>query len=236
MSNFLAVATVTAALRRQLQSTVGADVPGAEVRAGRPEGLTGGTPPTRVTIYLYQVASNGAFRNADLPTRTAGGDLRERPQVALDLNYLLSFTGDEDALEPQRLLGSVARTLHTRPVLTKQMIQDTLTDPGLGFLAGSNGLAEQVERIKFSALPLSLEELSKLWSVFFQIPYSLSMAYQATVVLIDSDVAPGAALPVLTRNLYVVPFRRAVIERVVSNAGEFGPILPGANLLLQGGQ
>ena len=103
MSNFLAVATVTAALRRQLQSTVGADVPGAEVRAGRPEGLTGGTPPTRVTIYLYQVASNGAFRNADLPTRTAGGDLRdsfselESMAMARGIDWIGAgrFSGDE---------------------------------------------------------------------------------------------------------------------------------------------
>jgi hypothetical protein len=236
MSNFLAVATVTATLRRQLQATVGADVPGADVRAGRPEGVTSGTPPTRVNIYLYQVAPNGAYRNADLPTRAASGDLRERPQVGLDLQYLLSFAGDEDTLEPQRLLGSVARTLHARPLLTRQMIQNTLADPGLGFLAGSNGLAEQVERIKFTPLPLSLEELSKLWSVFFQVPYSLSMAYQATVVLIDSEVAPRAALPVLGRNLYVVPFRRAVIERVVSQAGELEPIVAGATLLLRGAQ
>jgi hypothetical protein len=234
MSNFLAIASVTATLRRQLQAAVGTDVPGAEVRTGRPEGATIGTPPTRVNIYLYRVAPNGAYRNADLPTRTANGDVRERPQFALDLDYLLTFSGVEEDLEPQRLLGSVARTLHARPLLTRQMIQDTVA--AVGFLAGPNGLAEQVERIKFTPLPLSLEELSKLWSVFFQIPYFLSIAYEANVVLLDSDVAPRAALPVRSRNLYVVPFRRAMIERALSQAGELEPIVAGATLLLQGMQ
>ena len=87
--------------------------------------------------------------------------------MALDLHYLLSFHGDEAKLEPQRLLGSVARTLHAHPVLTREMIQDTLQDPLFGFLAGSD-LADQVEPVKFTPSFLSLEELSKLWSVFLR--------------------------------------------------------------------
>ena len=55
--------------------------------------------------------------------------------------------------------------------------------------------------MKFTQSPLSLEELSKLWSVFFQAPYALSVAYQATVVLIDGEENPSPALPVLTRGL-----------------------------------
>ena len=42
---------------------------------------------------------------------------------------------------------------------------------------------------------MNLEELSKLWSVFFQTPYALSIAYQASVVLIEPDLEPIDAAP-----------------------------------------
>ena len=45
-------------------------------------------------------------------------------------------------------------------------------------------------------ISLELEELSKLWSVFLRVPYDLSIAYRASVVLISADVSPQVALPV----------------------------------------
>ena len=224
MSNYLAVATVTATLSRALTTAVGTDVPGATVTTLRPNDSTNGTPGRGVNIYLYQVTPNAAWRNADLPTRREDGQLVQRPQVALDLQYLLSFYGEEVQLEPQRLLGSVVRTLHTRPVLTRQMIRDTVSDVSNDFLASSN-LAEEVELIKFTPSPLSLEDLSKLWSVFFQVPYTLSIAYQASVVLIEPEVQTQKALPVRERNVYVTSFRQPVIEQIMSQAGEDQPIV-----------
>jgi hypothetical protein len=86
--------------------------------------------------------------------------------------------------------------------------------------------------VKLTPLPLSLEELSKLWSVFFQIPYNLSVAYQATVVQVEGDETPSSALPVNDRRVYVVPIQRAVIEQATSATG--GPIVAGATLVLEG--
>ena len=241
MSNYLAIATVTATLSRTLAAAIGADVPGAAVTTLRPDDSTNGTPdPGVINIYLYQVTPNAAWRNADLPTRRDDGVLVQRPRVALDLQYLLSFHGNEVQLVPQRLLGSAVRTLHTRPVLTRQMIDDTVSDTSNDL--ESSDLADEVESIKFTPSPLSLEELSKLWSVFFQVPYTLSVAYQASVVLIEPDVQPQKALPVRERNVYVVPFRQPVIERILSQAGKDQPIvadqpiLAGHGLILVGKQ
>lgn len=235
MSNFLAVATVTATLGQLLQAAVGTDVPGATVTRMRPEAVAGGLPDTRVNLYLYQVTTNTAWRNADVPTRRPNGQLVQCPQVALDLHYLLSFYGNEEELEPQRLLGSAVRTLHARSILTRQMIQDTVTNPAFAFLANSN-LADGIELVKFTPLPLSLEELSKLWSVFFQVSYTLSIAYQGTVVLIESAETPQATLPVRARNLYVVPFRQPVIEQVMASTGVEQPIVSGSTLRIRGRQ
>lgn len=234
MSNLLAIATVTATLRQLVDAAIAGAVPGAEVRTARPDGTGTPAPPDRgVNIYLYQTTPNAALRNADLPTRTSDGPLTQRPQAALDLHYLLTFHGNDGDLEPQRLLGAVVRTLHAQPVLTRQRIRSTITNPAFSYLANSD-LAEAVESVKFTPLALSLEELSKLWMMFSQTHYILSTAYQASVVLIESQATPEEALPVRDRNIYVVPFHHPVIERVESAAGANRPLVMGSTLRIRG--
>lgn len=239
MSNFLAIATVTATLSELLSEAVALPdvaVGGAAVTILRPDGNGGGMPATGVNVFLYQVTPNAAWRNADLPTRRSDGALMQRPQAALDLSYLLTFYGDESKLEPQRLLGSVVRAMHSRPVLTRDLIRKTMlnpTNPTFNGLLVKSNLADAVELVKFTPLPLSLEELSKLWSVFFQTHYSLSIAYQGTVVLIESEDSTQGALPVSARNIYVVPFRHPLIEEVRSQAAD-QPIISTSSIVITG--
>jgi hypothetical protein len=231
MSNFLAVATVTATLKHLLQETANKAVPGSTVTTTRPESMENGTPSPGINAYLYQVIPNAAWRNTDLPTRRADGTLIQRPQTALDLHYLLTFYGNEAQLEPQRLLGSAVSALHARAVFTKEMVQAAIAaDANLA----SSDLADQVETVKFGPLPLNLEELSKLWSAFYQTPYALSVTYRASVVLIEADGTPQSALPVRTPLIYGSPFRQPVIEQVVSQAGPDQPIVAGSTLLIRG--
>src|SRR5437660_1857344 len=231
MSNHLAIATVTAALQELLQPAVSQAVGSAKVGFSRPDSSNQQTP--LVNVYLYQVTPNPAYRNADLPTRRADTTLAQRPQTALDLHYLFTFHGNDDQLEPQRLLGAVANALNAQPLLSRQNIQSAITRNA--FLATSN-LADQFERIRFTPTSLTLEEFSKLWSVFFQIEYSLSAAYQASVVLIEGDDLPQEAPMVQARNLYIVPFRWPSIDRVIAQAGADQPIVTGTTLLIQGKQ
>ena len=194
MSNALAIATVTRALSQVVRTAVQSVVPGSDVLTTRPDATA--PADARVRLFLYQISPNAALRNSDLPTRAANGTLTSRPTAALDLHYLLTFYGNETELEPQRMLGAAVRDLHAQPVLLRQMIQDAIA--AAPFLSLSN-LADAVEQIKFTPLSLSLEELSKLWSVFFQAPYALSVAYVGTVILIESDETAPGALPVLRR-------------------------------------
>jgi hypothetical protein len=229
VSNYLAIATVTSVLSQLIGVASDAAVPGAGVTTQRPGTPSGNSTPDsgpHVNLYLYQVSPNAAWRGDDLPTRDPSGGLVRRPRAALDLFYLLTFFGDEAQLEPQRILGSVATALHARPVLTRENIRSVVrtavtTDPN-HFLAESD-LADQVELVKFSPLPLNLEELSKLWSVFLQTPYSLSVAYQGSVVLLEADGSPRQAAPVRERNVYVEPMRRPVIEELLSRQGPNDP-------------
>ena len=73
--------------------------------------------------------------------------------------------------------------------------------------------------MRFTPLGLSLEELSKVWSIFFQSPYVLSVVYQGSAVLIETDDVAQQALPVQMRNIYVLPFRQPAIEKVVRSRG-----------------
>jgi hypothetical protein len=247
MSNFLAIATVTEALRRLLQAAVDtAAVPGADATTVRPSGngTSQGLPDTGVNAYLFQAPPNAAWRNADLPTRGVDGQLRQRPQAALDLHYLLTFYGNEAELEPQRLLGSVVRDLHAQPLLSREGLRQIVNDstasdptnpsPPHPYLADSD-LAEQIETVRFSPVTLSLEELSKLWSIFFQTPYALSIAYQGTVVLIESEAAPRKALPVRKRRVLAIPFRRPLIKEVSPQIVEAGGTLTLRGQNLSGG-
>jgi len=210
-------------------------VPGASVTTARPNG-SAAAPAPAINIFLYQVIPNAAYRNADLPTRRGDGQLVQRPQAALTLHYLLSFFGDDTTLEPQRLLGAAVRQLHAHPLITAQDIVQTIANPPYDAVLPASNLADQVDVVRFTPLGYSLEELSKLWSIFFQSPYVLSMAYQASVVLIETDDAARPALPVQTRNLYVLPFRQPTIERVIAQTGENAPIVATSTLVIEGKQ
>ena len=111
MSNYLAIATVTAALQRLLQEGIEEDVPGATVTTVRPDNPGAGSQTVGINVYLYQATPNPAWRNADLRTRRPKATWFKHGQAALDLHYLLTFYGNEQALEPQRLMGSAIRTL-----------------------------------------------------------------------------------------------------------------------------
>jgi len=207
VSNYLAPATVTAALKIALENALAADPSSLarEVTIGRPDTLENNGNASGVNIYLFQAVPNVTWRNADLPTRSAGGALVQRPRVALDLHYLLTFYGNEANLEDQRLLGHVVSTLHDEPLLTRARIAEAIADADFSTFLADSDLASEIEQVKFIPLSFNLEELSKLWSVFFQTPYHLSMAYVASVIFIERQPMPDRALPVQTRQFTALP-------------------------------
>jgi hypothetical protein len=233
VSNSLAIATVTAGLEQMLTPIIQKAVTNAKIAFGRPDSTDNQTP--LVNVYLYQVTPNAAYRNADVPTRGPDGTVVNRPQAALDLHYLFTFHGDDTKLEPQRLLGAVTTKLHAQPILSQQNINGALTQHS-DFLATSD-LASQAEKVRFTPTMLNLEEFSKLWSAFFQVEYSLSAVYQASVVLLTSDEeTPRAAPPARSRNLYVLPVHVPHIDRIVSPSGVDQPIVAGSALQIDGAQ
>lgn len=198
MSNYLAIATVTATLRNLLQPAVAAAVPGAVVTMQRPEAVTNGAQnDPKVNLYMYQVMPNAAWRNHEITIRRAtataatdrGQDkLEYRSIVPLNLHYLLSCYGAESELEPQRLLGISVGVLQENARIPLAAVRATIQEHS--YLATSDlpFQMEYIEHIQLTPIRLDLEEMSKIWSVFFQVPYALSVAYEASVVLIEPGV------------------------------------------------
>jgi len=194
VSNWLAVATVTATLRQLVQPAAQQAVPGAQVRTLRPDLMFADRATSGVNLFLYRVQPNATFRNADLATRRSDGTPITRPQAALELSYLVSFFGSDETLEPQRLLGATVATLHAWPVLSADMIAAAIAAEPT-YLSGSD-LAQQVARVHLGLSALANDELARLWTAFPSVPLHLSVAYQAAAVLVEEPLVPTMPLPV----------------------------------------
>ena len=194
MSNVLAIAATTCTLRNLLLSSVPAldtDLSDLEVTLQPPDVARKGVTKAQLNLFLYQVVCNAAWSNLDMPGRVRPGETAQ-PPLALNLHYLITAFGrgdsDNDAVN-HRVLAAAMSTLHDRAVLDGTDIQNALPN---------NDLASQIERVRLTPLPQSVDELSKLWTAF-QTNYRVSAAYEATVVLIDSQAPARAPLPVLKR-------------------------------------
>ena len=240
MSNTLAIATVTATIKHVLHDSLAWQpnpVGGADVTTLRPAQLanTSQVPAGRagLNVYLFQVTPNHAWNLSDLPTRDRGGQLTHRPVAALDLHYLVTAYGNEEALEPQRLLARAVLALTAKPTLTREVVDAAIAKFSVNpttFLPNSD-LTDQAELVKISPTPLSLEELSKLWGALGT-PYLLSVAYTATVVLLEAELPTRQALPVQTPLVEVQPFTRVVLDSV--RTADDGPPVTGSRLILRG--
>jgi hypothetical protein len=199
LSNALAIATVTQALAMLIERELRSDLDFAvTVQTRRPHT----EPPTEptITVFCYQITPDVAMRNANLPTRASDGTLLNRATAALDLHYLISAYGEENELVGQRLLGSVVRTLYEMPILPRDIIEQAATERP--YLGGSD-LASSPQRVRFTPTQMDVDETSKLWGMFHQTPYVLSVVYQAALVFVDGREVPPQRPPVREHTVQV---------------------------------
>lgn len=214
MSNALAIAGVTAALRDLLNDgLINHNVSGmlgstVSVSVLPPDRVvpSNGTEASQLNLFLHQVSPNPGWRNEGLPAVDDSGRQRVgNPPLALNLHYLLSAYGSAD-LHSEILLGYAMQLLHENPTISRQSLRRALSpspdvgavlSPALRALADC-GLADQIEQLRITPEYLNTEEMSKLWTAT-QSHYRPTAAYQVTVVLIEPSRPARAPLPVLTR-------------------------------------
>lgn len=222
MSNALALAGVTAVLKDLLDTgivehqVVDAMGAGVMVSSLPPDtiAIDGADAAPRLNLFLHQVTPSAALRNIDLPSRDRDGRRTTSPPLALDLHYLLTAYGIEE-LQAEVLLGYGLQMLHQNPVFSREQVRTALDPapingallPALYQALRSADLAEQVELLKIMPVTMGGEEMSRLWSAL-QAHYRPTVAFQVSVVLIETQHPGRSALPVLTRGRFVPALQR----------------------------
>jgi hypothetical protein len=202
VSNPLAIAATTLTLQAILQSTIvsdpaDTDLTDTTVTILPPDKARGNGNANQLNLFLYQILPNAAWRNMNIPSQVATGETGN-PPLALTLHYLLTAFGkDNDTTLPfgHHLLAKAMSILYDHALLGPDEIRAATS----ATLPGSD-LDKQIERVRITLQPMSLEEISKLWTGLVT-QYRLSVGYEVSVMLIDSTQAKKTPLPVLTRGV-----------------------------------
>ncbi|MFO0979798.1 MAG: DUF4255 domain-containing protein [Planctomycetaceae bacterium] len=109
-----------------------------------------------------------------IPTKVKSGETGS-PPLALNLYYLLTAYGDAEREEDdhRRCLALACGVLHDKAALRTIDIQNATGATSLKNAA----LESQFEQVKITPEPLTLEEMSKLWTTF-QTQYRISAAFR----------------------------------------------------------
>ncbi|KVD68437.1 DUF4255 domain-containing protein [Burkholderia ubonensis] len=196
MSNSNAIAAVTATLQSILQQGTTSE-PGLNdttVTILPLDKARGSNTNNQLNLFLYMVVRNAAWVNADIPRQVKPGEVAI-PPLPLNLYYLITaFGANDDATQPSghALLGRAMSVLHDHPVLSAADIAAATA------ALPPSGLDKQIEHVRLTFHPLTVDELSKLWTGF-AMQYRLSAAYEVGVALIESARPTRAGLPTLTR-------------------------------------
>ncbi len=199
MSNSQAIAAVTATLQAILQQNLilESDLTDATVTIQPLDKARGSNTNNQLNLFLYMVVRNAAWVTADMPRQVLPGEIGF-PPLPLNLYYLMTAFGrDDDTTQPfgHELLAKGMSILHDHAILAPSDITAATQT-----LLPDNDLAQQLERLRITFHPLSIDELAKLWTGF-SMQYRLSAAYEVAVALINSTKPTRAPLPVLRRGV-----------------------------------
>jgi hypothetical protein len=228
MSNFLAIGGVSATfqtlLRDRMELPPGMTRADLQVTVSIPQAEDAQqNEPTRVNLFLYRVTENGSLKNQMIPGQGHPSEYGH-PPLSLVLHYLVTAYGATDdngvvnETRSQFLLGAAMRVFHDHPVITENLVT---IQPPTGQTVLHQSLRGEFEKIKLTLDPISLEDLSKVWTALTR-PYRLSAAYSVSVVQIESKRLKTLAAPVQTRRIHIAITKRPEITDVYCT-----PVLPG---------
>lgn len=132
--------------------------------------------PLRVSLFLYAIVENPYLKNEE--RRIISPSESQYPPLSLDLYYLLTTYADptvvaDPTLEAHRVMGLAMRIFYDHGILSGSALK--------GSLATRNA------ELRLSLNPITVEDLTRLWSVFPNRPYRTSVSYLVTPARIDSN-------------------------------------------------
>ena len=176
MSDFTAIGDIGETLKKLLEDDPWTGIsPKPEITFKSPKEIKDdGGSTNKISLFLYQIHENPHLRNEE-PLRVNDSHLQTPPEV-LDLLYLVTPYSD-DKTQEKYILGKVMQIFYDHAVLSGTALQ--------------GGLAGLDEEIKLLFNPISLDDLTKIWSAFQDVAYRLSVSYLVTPVKIDSTSQIG---------------------------------------------
>jgi len=127
-----------------------------------------------VSLFLYRIVPNAASRPS--PERPRPGGLRRPPPLAVDLHFLLTAWARDASLQ-HAIAGWMMRVLEDHPSLAVPALDDKVFHPG--------------EAVQIVLVPLTTEEVLRIWEVTTNQAYQLSVPYAARNVQIESPGLDG---------------------------------------------
>lgn len=128
-------------------------------------------PAAQITLYLYKIDPNSVQRNT--PIRFAPEQGGKHPKMSLDLAFLLTAWAGDAALQ-QNLTGWMLQVMSAHPLLTSAMLNQL-----------TPGVFPPEETVEVIPVVLSTAEIHQIWQGLGDVPYTLSIPYQARNINID---------------------------------------------------
>jgi hypothetical protein len=149
-----------------------------------------------ITLFLYRIFIQGSNRIA--PGRIGSNGRRQRPQLPLELHYLVTVWARQHTLQ-HSLAAWTMRTLEDNALLSSGVLN-----------AGGRDVFRPDETVEIALAEMRTEDLFRIWEVLGPSPYHLSIPYLARVVSVESIERMPAAEgpPVQERELRAGPPER----------------------------
>jgi hypothetical protein len=153
----------------------------------------------RLSLFLYQVAENIHMKNQEM--QIIDSTRLKYPSMGLDLYYMLTSypsSGISDKTERMKeehsVLGRAMQVLNDNAILTGSVLKGSLARDG--------------DELHVMLAPTSLDDMTKIWTVFPGKSFRTSVCYLVTPVMIDSA-------------------REIGVQRVKSKETNYNKIIPG---------
>lgn len=131
----------------------------------------------RLSLFLYQVLENIHLKNQEM--QKIDSTHYSYSPLTLELYYMLTSyplgqNGDRTGrtLQEQGILGKAMRILYDNPVLTGSILRGNL---------------KKSEKLRITLNPVSLDDMTKIWTTFQGRAYRPSAYYIVTPVKIESE-------------------------------------------------
>lgn len=210
MSNHLAIGGVSLTLKALLEDRMEFARPGLPanekvlVTISAPDVTHANVTGPRLNLFLYHISESPFLKNQEIPGHGHPSDYGH-PPLSLDLHYLITTysVSEQDDVLAHQVLGDAMRVLHDFSIITDGLVREH--SPGNVAILDPS-LLGQFERVKITLAPMGFEETAKIWTAMPEVSLRCSVAYQVSVVQIESRRIRPVTLPVRARHILAIPF------------------------------